>query len=49
MFPRVHRTQLHGLSSALSPASSFGFPNSSLIAAIVFGRSICARQSPRVT
>jgi len=39
MFPRVHLTELHGLSSALTPASSFGFPNQSLTTSIAFGQS----------
>jgi hypothetical protein len=49
MFPHVRHTELHGLSSALTPASSFGFPNQSLTTSIAFGQSICARRSPRAT
>jgi hypothetical protein len=47
MFSRVGLTELHGLSSALTLASSFGFPNQSLTTSIAFGQSICARRSPR--
>jgi len=47
MFPHIDLTKLHGLSSALTPASSFRFPTSLHPSLVALGRSVGARQSPR--